>query len=76
MRFKAKFHKNPKAFKDNFSTQTAIYASHRPQYPDVLFRYLAGECRDRNLAYLGPLTQKRESTDVSSTVNVKFPAQA
>ena len=32
--------------------------------------------RDRNLGYLEPLTQKRESTDVSSTVNVKFPAQA
>ncbi len=51
MRFKAKFHKNPKAFKDNFSTQTTIYASHRPQYPDVLFRYLAGECRERKLAW-------------------------
>ena len=28
------------------------------------------------LGYLGPLTQKRESSDVSSTAIVKFPAQA
>ena len=32
--------------------------------------------RDRNLVYLGPLAQKRESSDVSSTAIVKFPAQA
>ena len=51
MRFKAKFHKNPKAFKDNFSTQSALYAEHRPQYPDALFRYLVGECREQKLAW-------------------------
>ena len=51
MRFKAKFHKYPKAFKDNFSTESATYSSYRPQYPDVLFRYLAGECRERKLAW-------------------------
>lgn len=51
MRFNAKFHKNPKAFKDNFSTQSAAYAAHRPHYPDTLFRYLLGECRDHKLAW-------------------------
>ena len=51
MRFKAKFHKNPKAFKDNFSTQSALYAEHRPQYPDALFRYLVGKCREQKLAW-------------------------
>ncbi len=51
MRFKAKFHKNPKAFKDNFSTQSKAYAVHRPLYPENLFRYLVGECRERKLAW-------------------------
>lgn len=51
MRFKAKFNKNPKAFKDNFSTQSSAYATHRPQYPDKLYSYLVGECRERKLAW-------------------------
>jgi len=51
MRLKAKFHKNPQAFKDNFSTQSAAYAAHRPQYPDKLFSYLKGECREHKLAW-------------------------
>ena len=51
MRFKAKFHKNPKAFKDNFSTQSSLYAEHRPKYPDTIFRYLLGECREHKLAW-------------------------
>ncbi|MBC8258422.1 MAG: class I SAM-dependent methyltransferase [SAR324 cluster bacterium] len=51
MRFKANFHKNPKAFKDNFSTQSEAYATNRPLYPDKLFRYLSGECREHKLAW-------------------------
>ena len=51
MRLKAKFHKNPKAFKDNFSTQSTTYGTYRPLYPDNLFRYLVGECRDHKLAW-------------------------
>ena len=51
MRLKAKFYKNPKAFKDNFSTQSKAYAAYRPLYPETLFRYLAGECREHKLAW-------------------------
>ena len=51
MRFKAKFHKNPKSFKDNFSSQSAHYAAYRPGYPEKLFRFLAGECRQSKLAW-------------------------
>ncbi len=51
MRFKAKFHKNPKSFKDNFSFQSANYVAYRPSYPENLFRFLAGECRDSKLAW-------------------------
>jgi len=51
MRLKAKFHKNPKAFKDNFTTQSKAYAAYRPLYPETLFRYLAGECREHKLAW-------------------------
>tara|TARA_B100000945_G_scaffold321140_1_gene334081 strand:+ start:2306 stop:3085 length:780 start_codon:yes stop_codon:yes gene_type:complete len=51
MRFKAKFHKNPKFFKDNFSSQSANYAAYRPGYPENLFRFLAGECREFKLAW-------------------------
>jgi len=51
MRFKAKFHKNPKVFKDYFSSQSIQYANHRPKYPEKLYRYLLGECRERKLAW-------------------------
>ena len=51
MRFKAKFHKNPKFFKDNFSSQSANYAAYRPVYPENLFHFLAGECREFKLAW-------------------------
>jgi len=51
MRFKAKFHKNPKSFKDNFSSQSANYAAYRPGYPENLFRFLTGECRECKLAW-------------------------
>lgn len=51
MRFKAKFHKNPKSFKDNFSAHSATYAVYRPSYPENLFHYLAGECRKCKLAW-------------------------
>ena len=51
MRFKAKFHKNPKSFKDTFSSQSAHYAAYRPGYPEKLFRFLAGECRQCKLAW-------------------------
>ena len=51
MIFKAKFHKNPKAFKDYFSSQSTQYSIYRPRYPERLFSYLLGECRDRKLAW-------------------------
>jgi SAM-dependent methyltransferase len=38
-------------FKDNFSVQAASYAKFRPRYPDSLFRYLAGLCQHRRLAW-------------------------
>ena len=79
MRFKAKFHKNPKSFKDNFSSQSAHYAAYRPGYPEKLFRFLAGECRQCKLAWdagtgNGQVAQKLAlhfeevyATDASST---------
>ena len=51
MRFKAKFHKNPKSFKDKFTSQSTNYAAYRPGYPENLFRFLAGECRKCDLAW-------------------------
>jgi len=51
MRFRAKFKKNPKAFKDYFSSQSFQYSVNRPKYPEKLFRYLIGECRERKLAW-------------------------
>ena len=51
MRFKAKFHKNPKSFKDNFTSQSANYLAFRPGYPENLFRFLAGECHQCKLAW-------------------------
>jgi len=51
MRFKAKFHKNPRSFKDKFSSQSANYAAYRPGYPENLFRFLTGECRECKLAW-------------------------
>lgn len=34
----------PKETKDNFSTQTAVYAAYRPGYPQELFDWLFGHC--------------------------------
>ena len=51
MRFKAKLKKNPKAFKDYFSSQANEYAICRPSYPKNLYRYLIGQCRERKLAW-------------------------
>ena len=51
MRFRAKFHKNPKAVKDYFSSQSLQYSIYRPKYPKRLFNYLLGECRERELAW-------------------------
>ena len=51
MILKAKFHKNPKYFKDNFSSQSDNYATYRPCYPEIMFRFLAGECRGSKLAW-------------------------
>ena len=51
MRFRTKFHKNPKAVKDYFSSQSLQYSIYRPKYPKRLFNYLLGECRERELAW-------------------------
>ena len=37
-------------FKDNFSTQASDYAKFRPRYPEPLFQFLAGLCRQRKRA--------------------------
>ena len=39
------------AFKDHFSHLAATYASFRPHYPSTLFDYVAGCCRQRELAW-------------------------
>lgn len=41
--------KNP--FKDHFSGHAALYARHRPGYPDALFAYLAARAPGRTLAW-------------------------
>jgi SAM-dependent methyltransferase len=38
-------------FKDHFSAQAEEYAKFRPRYPDGLFRYLAGLCSTREMAW-------------------------
>src|SRR4051812_45308601 len=38
-------------FKDNFSAQSADYAKFRPRYPESLFEYLAGLCRQHKTAW-------------------------
>lgn len=37
-------------FKDHFSGHAAIYARHRPTYPDALFDWIADQCRRREHA--------------------------
>ena len=39
------------AFKDYFSAQSSIYASHRPHYPLQLFEYFAGLCGNHEVAW-------------------------
>lgn len=36
---------------DHFSRQSAEYARYRPHYPEYLFEFLAGCCRERELAW-------------------------
>jgi SAM-dependent methyltransferase len=43
--------KSPDGFKDHFSGHAADYARFRPQYPDELFRYLAGVAPSQRLAW-------------------------
>ena len=43
--------KSPDGFKDHFSGHAADYARFRPQYPDELFRYLAGAAPSQQLAW-------------------------
>ena len=43
--------KRPGGFKDHFSGHAADYARFRPQYPDELFRYLAGVAPSPHLAW-------------------------
>ena len=38
------------SFKDNFSKQSESYLKYRPQYPDELYSFLAGVCKERQLA--------------------------
>lgn len=38
------------AFKDHFSSQSAAYSRHRPEYPAALIRYVASLAPDRRLA--------------------------
>ncbi len=38
-------------FKDHFSQTAAGYAMHRPRYPAALFAFLAGQCREHELAW-------------------------
>ncbi|MFO1464670.1 MAG: class I SAM-dependent methyltransferase [bacterium] len=39
------------SFQDHFSRQADAYARYRPRYPQGLYRYLAGLCLRRNLAW-------------------------
>lgn len=38
-------------FKDNFSLQAGIYAKYRPQYPAVLYQFLASLTKDHHIAW-------------------------
>jgi len=38
-------------FKDHFSTQSKGYSKFRPSYPQELFSYLSGLCKDHNLVW-------------------------
>jgi len=38
-------------FKDHFSRLAAQYSAFRPTYPEAVFEYLAGQCRQRQLAW-------------------------
>ena len=38
-------------FKDHFSEKTLNYARYRPDYPDALFGFLAGQCSDHQIAW-------------------------
>ena len=51
MNFNTKYTKHPKIFRDRFSTQSLLYSTYRPSYPESLFRYLVGECRACKLAW-------------------------
>lgn len=37
--------------KDNFSSQAAQYALYRPDYPEALYRYILGLCKERKNAW-------------------------
>jgi len=39
------------AFEDHYSKQAAVYARHRPRYPDALFAYLASLAPGQDLAW-------------------------
>lgn len=39
------------SFKDHFSSASGDYAAFRPSYPDALFVWLAGQCRDHEVAW-------------------------
>ena len=84
MRSKAKFHKNPKVFKDYFSFRSLKYSNNRPNYPEKLYRYLLGECREKKIAWdagtgngqtaqkLSMFFQKVYATDASNFQILKF----
>ena len=37
-------------FKDHFSQRSALYAAHRPLYPDALFDFVTGLAAEHHLA--------------------------
>ncbi len=41
----------PKKFKDLLSHNSVSYSRHRPDYPDLLFKYLSSVCRQHRLAW-------------------------
>lgn len=64
-------------FKDFFSSQAAVYAQSRPDYPPALFQYLSSLCKEREIAWdcatgngqaaigLAPYFEKVLATDAS-----------
>jgi ubiquinone/menaquinone biosynthesis C-methylase UbiE len=40
-----------RSFSDHFSGHASEYAVHRPRYPEALYRFLADQCQDHNLAW-------------------------